>query len=147
MDCTGSIHKGIYNCFGERDEGLCYDCIHNPGSQADKKQDKFVSQRDKVDELYKFLKGEKLPEGTQCKMPKLSASMAFNVIWFLQELSHVLPDNIEQCRACKVLFDADSEGFYLDDQYINTKTGKTLAKKYWGHWCDDCVPHIDFEVK
>ena len=80
-------------------------------------------------------------------MPKLSPTKAFNVIWFLQEYLHILPDNIEQCDGCKDLFDTDSEGCCLNEDYINKDTGKTLAKKHWGHWCDGCIPNIDFEVK
>jgi len=143
MNCTGSIHKGIYNCYGKVDESQCYDCIHNSDSTVEKKQDKFLSTKEKFDVLYDYLKGIRLPTGVTCKMPKLSADVAFSLIWFLQEIMHCLPDNIEQCDGCKMLFDSDSAGYYLDDQY--ELDGKTLPKKYWGHWCDECVPDVDFE--
>jgi len=147
IDCTGKIDEGIYNCFGTFDKSMCFDCIHNSKSEDEKKVDRFVDFRDRIDVLYKYLKGEELPEGVTCKMPKLSPNEAFSVIWFLQEILHVLPDNIEQCDECKELFDTDCSGYCLDDQYINKNTGKTLAKKYWGDWCDGCVPDIEFEVE
>lgn len=144
MNCTGSIHDGIYNCYGSIDQSQCYDCKYNPESK--KKEDRFLNMRDKLTVLYEFLKGEKLPEGVLCKMPKLSANKAFSVIWFLQEIMRCLPDSIAQCDGCKELFDTDSEGFILDDQY--ELKGKTLPKKYWGHWCcDGCAPSVDFSVK
>ena len=147
INCTGDIRNGIYNCFGEYDNSMCYECVHNKNSEAENKTNQFVSFRDKIDELYKFLKGEELPEGMRCKMPKLSPDMAFTVIWFLQEHLGVLPDNIEQCRGCKALFDTDSEGIHLDDQYKNNATGKMLAKKYWGHWCSSCIPDVDYDLE
>jgi len=58
-----------------------------------------------------------------------------------------LPDNIEKCEGCDDLFDTDSEGVYLNEEYKNTRTGKTLAKKYWGHYCEGCIPDVDYEVK
>lgn len=103
--------------------------------------------KDKLTIFYEYLRGIKLPDGvgTEGKMPKLSANKAFEVIWILQEVLHCLPDNIEQCQSCKDLFDMDSEGCYLDDQY--KIKGRTLPKKYWGPWCDCCTPDIDFELK
>jgi len=145
--CTGRIQDGIYNCFGEYDSSMCHDCIYNSESQATEKHNRYVDFRDRIDVFYKYLKGEELPEGVTCKMPKLKPDIAFSVIWFLQEILHVLPDNIEQCDGCKELFDTDREGYILDDQYIDKNTGKTLAKKHWGHWCEGCVPNIEFEVK
>ena len=145
VECIGRINDGIYNCFGVFDRRMCYDCIYNSKSNKEKKVNRFVDYRYRIDELYKFLKGEELPKGTNCKMPKLSPDMAFTVIWFLQEHLHVLPDNIEQCEGCKDLFDTESSGYYLDDQY--ELNGKTLPKKHWGHWCDGCVPSVDFKLK
>ena len=148
-DCKGTMNEGVYNCFGEIDDSICNSCKFNPeaSDKFQKISNCFVSYKDKIDELYKFLKGEELPAGMQCKMPVLSPDIAFTVIWFLQEHLHILPDNIEQCDNCKELFDTKSEGQYLDGQFKNANTGKTLAKKYWGHWYDDCIPEVDFELK
>ena len=149
MNCTGNIHKGIYNCYGDVDGSLCYDCIHNADSESKpwEKQNRFIAYRDKIDILYKYLKGIELPEGVSCFMPKLSPSKAFSVIWFLQEIMHCLPGSIEQCDGCKELFDTDSSGICIDDQYKHTSNGRTVGKKYWGHYCDGCYPDIEIEVR
>ena len=147
VNCIGRMQDGVYNCFGEYDSSMCHSCIFNEKSESKEKSNQFKNHRDTIDEFYKFLKGEELPEGTHCKMPKLSPDMAFTVIWLLQEHFHVLPSNIEQCNGCKDLFDTDSEGVLLDDQYKNNETGKTLAKKHWGHWCNSCIPDVDYDLK
>lgn len=147
MNCTGRMNDGIYNCYGGVDDSQCYDCIHNSESEEKEKHNRFVNYRDKIDILYKYLMGEELPDGTHCRMPKLSANKAFSVIWFLQEVMHCLPDNIEQCKVCKELYDTDSEGCYLDDQYKYRVSGRTVGQRYWGFYCEVCVPNIDFELK
>ena len=149
INCTGSIRKGIYNCFGDYDESMCYECRHNSLSKAEIKTNKYKSQRDRENELYEYLRGIGLPKGVRIGLPKLSAKKAFEVIWFLQEVIHVLPDHIEQCRVCKELFDAESEGYILSEEFniITRRDKKTLPEKYWGKYCDNCVPDIEFEVK
>jgi hypothetical protein len=78
-------------------------------------------------ELYGLLRGGPAPEGfTLCGRPKLSARVAFSVIYVLQEKYHLIPDTFEQCVACLDLFDSAESGHY-DDQ-----TGK--------HYCDSCIP-------
>lgn len=147
MNCTGSIHLGIYNCYGSVDYSLCYDCIHNSDSKSKEKQNRFIDYRDKIDILYKYLMGIELPDGVHCKMPKLSANKAFSVIWFLQEEMHCLPDTIEQCKVCKELFDTDSSGVCLDDQHRYRVSGRTVGQRYWGFYCENCIPNIEFELK
>lgn len=124
----------------------CCNCIHNENAK-EKKRDCYIDDLNKVNELYEYLTGGKMPDGVTCKMPKLSNSVAFDVIWFLQEVTCCLPDNIEQCRECECLFNSDYGGFRLDDQYKHKINGRTIGKKYWGNYCDDCVPDIDFELK
>ncbi|KKN08142.1 hypothetical protein LCGC14_1059540 [marine sediment metagenome] len=141
-DCDSK--RNSYNCFGVWDDSMCYDCQRNLKSEAETRSDNYISQLDKINILYEYLKGEGMPTGVSCLMPKLKPKKAFSVIWFLQEILHCLPDNIEQCDDCKDLYDTDSEGHILDDQY--DLDGKTLPKKYWGHWCDNCVPCVDFEI-
>ena len=142
----------------EIDNGNCYNqgrkcrfCTHNLNAERqDGEQhieDCYITPLDKVDELYRYLKGEGLPEGVECPTPKLSPEMAFHVIRFLQEITNCLPDYIERCNGCGELYDSERSGYYLDDQYADKKTGKTLAKKYWGSWCDGCVPNVEFYVK
>jgi len=143
MSCTGKIKEGIYNCFGEYDEAMCHQCIHNDQPLDGETRNCFVSYRDKIEELYNYLRGISLPDGVGVKMPKLSDKMAFTVIWLLQEHFHILPDNIEKCRGCRELFDSDSEGYCLTDEY--TLNGKPLPQKYRGQWCNACVPKVEFE--
>jgi len=148
--CEGKINEGIYNCYGEYDESLCFDCIHNADNEGTEKSDnKFKSYVDAFNELFEFLKGEGLPEGTHCKMPKLKPDRAFTVIWFLQEHMRCLPASIEMCQGCKCLYDSDSEGISLCGDYKlmddnGELTDKPVPKKYWGNWCDGCVPEIEF---
>ena len=147
MHCTGRMNDGIYNCYGKIDESQCFDCKHNSESEAEEKQNRFINYLDKINILYKYLMGEELLDGTHCRMPKLSASKAFSVIWFLQEVMHCLPDNIEQCKDCKELYDTDSSGCHLDDQYKYSFSGITVKQRYWGFYCKNCIPNFDFELK
>ena len=52
---------------------------------------------------------------------------------------------IERCDVCGELYDRYQEGFWLDDKY--ELNGKTLPKKYWGSYCDGCVPNVNFKLK
>lgn len=118
----------------------------NPFSETRKQRDENAEIFPKIEEFYMFLQGISVPEGFSLShKPKMSAKKAFTVIYILQEHLHILPDCFEKCDGCNNLFDADREGFILDDQY--EVCGRTLAKKYWGHWCDNCVPDVDFNVK
>lgn len=137
IECKGTINDGIYNCFGTYNKCLCYHCIYDAKyPELEKTKSHFISFKDAINELYLFLQGKKLPAGMVCKTPKLSPNIAFNVIWFLQEHLHILPDTIEQCNCCKELFDSDSEGEYGGDDFdVDRK------KKYHGkHFCDNCIP-------
>ncbi len=121
----------------------CADCTRNEEHGKGPLADNYVSITDKFTELYDYLAGGKMPDGVKCFQPKMSRKHAFSVIWFLQEITGCLPDHIERCQGCNDLFDTDSEGYQLDDQY--DLNGKTLPKKYWGNWCNNCVPCVDFE--
>ncbi len=135
------------DCFWQcGDESECYFCSHNENAK-EKKGDRYITVLGKFNELYNYLRGIKLPErlSPTCKMPKLTAKRAFGIIYVLQEITCCLPDCIEQCRGCLDLYDSELEGYSFDDQY--QVDGKTLAKKYWGNWCESCIPDIEFEVK
>jgi len=149
-----------YNQFCEKCElGWCYwfscrksplcadDCkAFNSFSEVRKHRDENAEIFPKVVEFYEFLQGISVPERFTLKhKPKLSAKKAFTIIYTLQEHLHILPDCFEKCEGCDMLFDSEREGLMLDDQY--ELNGKTLPKKYWGNWCDSCVPNIDFAVK
>jgi len=100
---------------------------------------------EQVRELHQFLQGVVPKEVQLANPPKLTPEKAFDVIWFLQEHLGVLPDNFEMCQVCHEIFDQHSEGWVLDDQY--GLEGKTLPKKYWGIYCDICVPDVDFKLR
>lgn len=135
----------LYYCDCVNENRQCWNCNHckNPDNKS-KTEDHYVSYLDQANKIYEYLQGN-LPEGFTCFAPKLKPKQAFSVLWFLQEGAHCIVDHIEQCRECLDLFDSDSEGFYLDDQY--EVDGKTLAKKHWGHWCDSCAPDVEFMLK
>ena len=70
-----------------------------------------------IQELMDMLTGKRLPKGMSIpddERPHLSPKQAFAVVWFLQEQTLVLPDNFEQCHVCLEVFDAHSEGHYVD---------------------------------
>lgn len=120
----------------------CWNCSRNKNHNETELSDNYISTIDKVAELYEYLSGGEMPDGVKCWQPKMSKTHAFDVIWFLQEITHCLPDHIERCQGCDDLYDTDCEGYYLDDQY--ELNGKELPKKYWGCWCDSCVPAVHF---
>jgi hypothetical protein len=63
-----------------------------------------------VEDLYKFLQG-KVPHClTLREPPKLSKRAAFAVIYYLQEIMHLIPDHYERCNICGVLYDIEQEG-------------------------------------
>lgn len=83
---------------------------------------------EQVDDFYEFLMGRppahldlQIGRGHQ---PKLTWKQAFSVIWYLQEVLHVLPENYEACPACGNLFDADCSGHLGEN-------GET-------EYCDNC---------
>jgi len=114
----------------------CRKCTRSTDPGKGELTDHYVSPLDQVNKIYEFLHGFK---------PKLSYKKAFSVIYFLQEHIRCLPDHIEQCQDCLELFDADKEGFCLSNDY--ELDGKDLPEKYHGHWCDNCVPAVDFQMK
>ncbi len=159
------IKKTCHQCwqyvhFCEKCElGHCdwWTCKKSPccaeGCKAFNSRDEMRKHRDEhreilplIVEFYEFLQGKSMPEGFELRSkPKMSAKKAFSIIYILQEHLHIIPDSFEKCDGCDDLFDTDCEGFILDDQY--ELNGKTLPKRYWGHWCDGCVPNVEFQVK
>jgi len=80
-----------------------------------------------VREFFNFLMGE-IPEGMRIArghQPKMSAKKAETIIWYLQEHFPIIPDNIEKCASCDLIFDYNSQGEYSE------KTGKVK--------CDNCL--------
>jgi hypothetical protein len=72
---------------------------------------------DVVERVFDMLIGKELPEGVCLEhQPNLTEEEAFSVVWFLQEVSRVLPDTIDRCNYCGLLYNAEctSPG-YIDD--------------------------------
>jgi hypothetical protein len=60
-------------------------------------------------EFYGFLRGGDAPDGFVIRAkPRLSANAAFSVLYVLQERYRLIPDTIEQCEACKELYDSEA---------------------------------------
>ncbi len=132
------------DCYKENTTA-CWFCTRCEQYGQGELSDKYVSELDRVIEIYEYLAGGDMPGGVTCWQPKMSRKHAFDVIWFLQEVTHCLPDHIEKCKGCDNLFDTDCEGCFLDDQY--ELRGKTLPKKYWGHWCVNCIPRVGWSLR
>lgn len=93
------------------------------GEQLDEKE---MSPEDQVQEFFEFLTDGTLPEGWNCRRPRLSRNKAFSIIWFLQERYRLFPDYMDMCCKCKVIYNTEREGAYIES------TGR--------HYCDSCRP-------
>ncbi len=75
-----------------------------------------ADELERVQQFHEFLQG-RLPEGVTVRNPpKMTADDAFSVIWFLQEVSGLIPDSIEMCDYCGTLFDSYKEGHIGEDK-------------------------------
>jgi len=85
-----------------------------------------------VDDFYRFLQGE-IPEKITMQDPlSLTAKQAFSIIWYLQEHFPLIPDTIERCVDCGVLFNSDSEGDHHEEL---------------GNFCDSCYSQAIYDGK
>ena len=80
-----------------------------------------IEWEEKLNELFDYLINGKLPDDVQCPSPKISREQAGNILWFLQEVTGIIPDNYEVCAICG---DVHSDIRYFD---INGK-----------HYCYGC---------
>ena len=80
----------------------------------------------KVEELWDFLRNRKLPIGVECKTQKLSTQMSRDILWFLQEVTKIIPGDFDICSNCEEIHDTDYL-YYFD----------TNGKSY----CECCLPH------
>jgi hypothetical protein len=71
--------------------------------------------KEKIEELYNFLRGEKIKNVVHKFKPKLSRSNAEYVIWFLQEVTGIIPQSFEFCAECEgEVYDSHREGHYSE---------------------------------
>jgi hypothetical protein len=80
----------------------------------------------KLNELLEYLVDGKLPVGVKCKKPKLSPSQAADLIWFLQEVTKIIPEEYAVCDGCKTIYYTDMMSYY-----------ETNGK----HYCESCDQH------
>ena len=77
-----------------------------------------------VKRFHAFLQGI-IPKGCKVrKIKKMNPKQAFTVIWFLQEVCHLIDDRFEMCDSCESMYDSYYGGRY------DEKTGHT--------YCDSC---------
>ncbi len=123
----------------------CWRCKRNENATGEL-ENNYISTVNKMTELLEYLMDVRIPDGViVASRPKLSLNKAWSLIWFLQEITGCLPDNIEMCDKCDGLYDSNQEGCHIDDQYA--VDGKVVPKKYWGFHCDNCVPDIEYYVR
>jgi len=65
---------------------------------------------EQTENLYRFLQGQVPDCLTLETPPALTKGQAFSVIYYLQEILHIIPDKYEKCRECGDLFDSELEG-------------------------------------
>ena len=68
-----------------------------------------------VQDFLDFLMGKYMPQNLYMKNPpKLTANMAFKIIYYMQEILGVLPDKFEMCKTCKQIYDSENGGSLKD---------------------------------
>lgn len=102
-------------------------------------------ETEEIIEFYEWLQGISCPDKFNLPLGcKLTPDQAFRVIYFLQEYMEILPDNIEQCKKCKILFDIDYGGIIVDEDtefYRDIKCEEkiNIDEKWYGLYCEDCI--------
>ena len=69
----------------------------------------------RVEQLFNFLQGV-VPDGYNMPaedVPHLTADQAWTVIWYLSEQYWQVPDYIQRCDVCGILYDSRCEGAVL----------------------------------
>lgn len=62
---------------------------------------------EQVQKLYEFLQGNAVDGFIFSDPPKLSKDTAVDIIYYLQEKMHIIPDTYESCKKCGDFFDSD----------------------------------------
>ncbi len=107
---------------------------HTPGPMDDLAE---------VQQVYDMLTG-KLPEGVRLQHPpELPGNEAWAVIWFLQEVSRVLPDTIDRCDYCGNLYDGgetspgyidDTDDWFWEETTFTEQQVKSVASEHFCSW-------------
>lgn len=105
--------------------------VDDRGARAEK------TDRDRVEELFLFLKGE-IPDGVTIgpeSVPKLTDKQAWTVVWYLGNQYWAVPDTIERCGVCGEIYDTEESGACLD-----------YGEEPF-HFCDGCIGGEVFVAK
>jgi len=122
---------------------------------------------EKLNELLEYITTGRLPEGVHCKSPKMSPEMAKSVIWFLQEVTRIIPCEYEICARCGEVHNSgygrcfETNGkFYCGDcleyapvvhcEECGKEAGygsKAYSKKHEMYLCEECKKDKKNKVK
>ena len=98
-----------------------------------------------IQDLYDMLTGRRLPDGiTLDEQPQLTPTAAFSVIYYLQEVLRIIPDDFAMCAYCEIIFDTRYGGDYVHDDayeqsawYKDCEFTEATVKACIGlHFCD-----------
>ena len=81
---------------------------------------------EKLNEFLEYIVKGSFPVGIECSSPKVSYKMAQSIIWFLQEVTGIIPCEYELCAECKMIYDSG-------DMYYYEKNGS--------HYCSHCIDY------
>jgi len=116
---SGGLHES------DNRYALCPKCPYHCGF---KEKGKVTLEGAKA--LYGFLQGNAPPCLELDSQPNVDERTAFSVIYFLQEVLRIIPDNYERCGGCGALFDVDFDTYWDEDN---------------GHCCCYCGLLLDGE--
>jgi hypothetical protein len=105
------------------------------GGLSDEDSEKW---REKLDELILWLTGNKI-EGLRAKHQKVSFPTAKTIVWFLQEMTGIVPDQFEVCVRCGCVYDSHREGHWSD---VKNKGYCGSCLDYHLHFCEYCVKEV-----
>lgn len=73
-----------------------------------------LNDMERIEKFFSFLQGDVPPhvQMSDDTTPKLTPDQAWSVIWFLQEVCHVLPVKFQRCDCCGDLYDSYRGGDY-----------------------------------
>lgn len=69
-----------------------------------------------VNALIQLLVDHEMEDGVTIDLPaQMTHAQAFSVVWYMQEVLHILPDKFEMCSECKIVFNSEEQGRYTDE--------------------------------
>lgn len=100
-------------------------------AEREAKRKREEEELEAVKTFHRFLQGE-IPKGvTVRRFKRMNPAQAFTVIWFLQEVCHLLSDRFEMCSNCEEMYDSYGEGHYYERRRQ--------------HYCGSCDPLYEDE--